>query len=184
MYSVQRRTREKLIGRLRFISDWNSRSIKIGNFQILPAASVEIAYRHRKGRDDIAESVAKLLNIVNIDRRGDKSFEGHYQRTSNCCFQKKITRFTYTSFERCQRNLDSSRQRLKKEEKYQEEDGRSLKFSRRTSPRILFLKNEDNYISIIFGHPWQFDQKVDIFLIFSKLSSKNVSLPLILCFLS
>lgn len=72
---------------------------------------------------------------------------------------------------------------MRKEEKYQEEDGRSLKFSRRTSPRILFLKNEDNYISIIFGHPRQFDQKVDIFLMFSKLSSKNVSLPLILCFL-
>lgn len=145
---------------------------------------MEIAYRHRKGRDDFAESVAKLLNIVNVDRHGDRSFKEHYQRTSNCCFQKKITRFTYTSFQRCQRNLDSSSQRVKKEERYQEEDGRlSLKFSRRTSPRILFLKNEDNYISIIFGHPRKFDQKVDIFLIFSKLSSKNVSLPLILCFL-
>lgn len=73
---------------------------------------------------------------------------------------------------------------MKKEEKYQEEYGRSLKFSRRTSPRILFLKNEDNYVSIIFGHPRKLDQKVDIFLIFSKLSSKNVSLPLIPCFLS
>lgn len=72
---------------------------------------------------------------------------------------------------------------MKKEDKYQEEEGSNLKFSRRTSPRILFLKSEDNYISIIFGHPRKFDQKVDIFLILSKLSSKNVSLPLILCFL-
>lgn len=61
---------------------------------------MEIAYRHRKGRDDFAESVAKLLNIVNVDCRGDRSFEEHYQRTYNCCFQKKITRFTYTSFQR------------------------------------------------------------------------------------